>query len=175
MIQDGLVPGPIQIEEIARANGMEWLRFTDHFLFDRLFEYSRRADLRPTIRKKVQQIINGRPMIQVASDERLCTDKEWKEFVAHESRIPRSVGAKEELARRAGVDPEDIAVADSSMQLIEESGGDQVCIWTGAAFENILNLPESYVKELRGKSFFLTRLFCVDDETAGRVRAELRI
>lgn len=100
--------------------GTEWLRFTDHFLFDRLFEYSLRTNLRPSIRKKVQQIINGHPMTQVASEERFCTDKEWKEFIAQESRIPGEE-TKEELARRAGVDPEDLAIANDSVQIIEEN------------------------------------------------------
>jgi HD superfamily phosphohydrolase len=174
MIQAGVVPGPERIEEMARANGMDWLRFTDHLLFDSLYAFSLREDLRPTIRKKVQQIINGRPMIQVASDERLCTEKEWNEFIAR-SKIPLSEEAKGELARRAGVDPEDLAMVESRIKLIEESDDDQVSIWTGAAFENILNLPESYVKELKGKLFFLKRLFCVDDEAADRVRAELHL
>lgn len=170
LAEAGKLPDFQGVQEMVDGRSLGWIRFNDHYLMDRFFKYVDENGADPWAAKRALLLITGQPMVEVAIEERFCTKAEWQDFKEHNTRIPRNEEERVMLAARAGVDPEEITVVDSSVAVIKQDPSDRVYIHDGSAFVDILGVPESLMKAFSDRGVYLRRLYCLDEAAAERVR-----
>lgn len=173
LVRANAMPEFSEILEMVQKDSAMWVAFNDHFFMHMTSQFARKAP-NDLIRRRAERILNGQPMVEVMVEERFCTRKEWGEYKAGDSRLPLNDEAKIELAKKAGVDPDELTLKEAGVKVIDDPGVQPVFIMdSNGLFKDILELPESIMSSFGGKRVWVRRLYALDEEAARKVQAVL--
>lgn len=174
LVVEKAMPSFGEITQQLESDPQFWVGFNDHYFMFRTSFIARERKASELIRRRAERIMNGQPMTELMVEERFTTKQDWEAFKLNESRIPKDEADKVRLATKAGVNPDYLTLVEAGVKIIDDPGEDPINIMgSDGQFRELVNLPESFMGSLVGKKVFVRRLYALDDDTAGRVRAVL--
>jgi HD superfamily phosphohydrolase len=168
------------VSNLQNGHQESFLNFTDNYFFGLiekvLSDYSFITD-GDLIKRYAKLLCQGTPLRLVYQEEVFCSENEWKKKHKPKSIIEKIRNDKEQFAKQAQVNPDDVIIPDTlSVEIFKRKEPsvrkkDTIHIFP----ENdkpidILDCPSCLLKSVMGRKAYINRIFTFEPETEDKIK-----